>query len=66
MTDTNLLKAKIIENGLTQKKMAELLKISLQSFNYKINNKREFTVSEIVKICDLLKIKNKDTYFFAA
>lgn len=65
MTNTNLLKAKIVENGLTQKKMAELLKISLQSFNYKVNNKREFTVNEIVKICDLLKIENKDTYFFA-
>lgn len=38
MTNTNLLKAKIKELGLTQEKTAEKIGISKVSFNYKLNN----------------------------
>lgn len=64
-TNSNLLKGRIAENGYTQGEVAEKIGISYQSFSMKINNKRTFTVSEIIKLCDLLKISNKDNYFFA-
>lgn len=65
MTNTNLLKAKIKELGLTQEKTAEKIGISKVSFNYKLNNKREFTAYEILKLSEALKIENKESYFFA-
>ena len=64
MTNTNLLKGRIMAKGFTVKKMAEAIGISHTSMSYKINNRREFTVSEIQKICDKLEITNKDPYFF--
>ena len=66
MVNTNLLKARIIELGYTQGYVAEQMCISYQSFNYKLNNSngREFTVSEIDKLCKILKIKKKDAHLY--
>lgn len=63
-TNRLLLKAKIIEKGYNQISIAEELGISYQSLSRKMNNKTAFKVSEIVKLCDLLGIENKDDYFF--
>ncbi len=63
-TNTSLLRARIIEKGFTQEQIAAKLGISYQAFSYKINNKNEFKVSEIQKLCELLSITNKDDYFF--
>ena len=65
VTATNKLKSKMVEAGITQAELARLLGISAQSMNYKINNKSEFKVSEIEAVADVLKIVNKDEYFFA-
>lgn len=65
MTNTNLLKAKIKELGMTQEEVADRIGISTASFNYKINNKRDFTANEILRLSDALKIENKESYFFA-
>lgn len=64
MTDTNKLKARLLEKGLTQSEIADKLKISYQSFNYKLHNINEFKASEIKKLCEILDISNKDAYFF--
>ena len=64
LTATNLLKAKLIEMGYRQEDIADILNISSQSFSYKLNNKREFKASEIDTLCSVLKIQNKDAYFF--
>ena len=65
MTNTNLLKAKIIEKGLNQMIVSSKMGISYQSLNSKINNKSEFTATEILNLCKLLEItSNKDEYFF--
>lgn len=66
ITATKLLKAKIVEKGLTYAKVAELLNISYQSLCYKINNKVEFKASEIEKLCEILDIDDKDAYFFVS
>lgn len=64
MTATNLIKAKMQEHKLTNAQIAKLLEISAQSFSYKLNNKVEFKASEIVKLCEILDIKDKEAYFF--
>lgn len=65
MTNTKKLKGRIIEEGTTQGKLAEILGISRQALSLKINDKSDFTASEIAKLCEILKIDNKETYFFA-
>lgn len=64
MTNKKLLRAKILENGYTQELLAKELGISTTSLNYKINNKRPFSSTEMFKICDILKIENPKDYFF--
>lgn len=64
MTATNKLKAKLMENNFKQSEIAEKLGISSQSFSYKLHNKIEFKASEIKLLCKLLKITDKDAYFF--
>ena len=65
MTDTNKLKAILVENGLTQKQVAEKIGISSTSLNYKISNKRPFNSDEMFRLCDILNIKEPRNIFFA-
>ena len=66
MTNTNLLKAKMIEKGYTIDSLSKIIGISSTSLSYKINNKRQFTVKEIYNLCLVLDVSNKDIYFFNA
>jgi len=65
MTDTLKLKAAIMESGMNQERLAELLGMTSATFNYKVNNKSEFKASEIKKLCEVLKITDVNTIFFA-
>lgn len=65
-TNTNLLRGRIVEKGYTQGNIAKIIGMSYQSFSRKINNKSHFTVTEITKLCNVLDITDKDSYFFAA
>lgn len=66
MINQDKLKAKIIENGYSREKIAEILGISPTSLNYKLNEKRQFKANEILILGKILKISNKDlaNYFF--
>ena len=57
---TNKLKGKIVENGYTQKELSELIGIDVSTFSMKINNKYEFSTSEIKKMAELLNLDNSD------
>ena len=59
MTNTNKLKAIMVERGYTQERLANALEISPTTLNYKLNNKREFLASEISKITHLLLIDSE-------
>ena len=48
--NTNLLKAKIVENGDTQAQLAAALGISASNMNDKINGKSDFRQNEISAI----------------
>ncbi len=65
MTDTNLLRAKITENGFTQEQIAQKLGISVASLNKRINNKSQFRADEIWELKTILNIKDMVPYFFA-
>lgn len=64
MTNTQQVKAALVSAGLTQAKAANMLGLSRVSFNYKINNKREFKAKEIEKLCKILHITDVPYYFF--
>ena len=68
MTDTELLRGKIKENGLKLGYVAEQLGLTRQGFGLKLNNTNEFTTSEVLKLCELLGItslREKEKIFFA-
>lgn len=68
MTDTKLLNEIISKSGLKKQFIAEQLGISRYSLMQKINNIVEFKISEVDKLCVILKItslREKDKIFFA-
>ena len=56
MTNKNLLRASLLENGMSDEDAAKLLSISRQSFSYKLNSKRKFTSDEISLLAHELKL----------
>ena len=68
MTNTELLKAVIAKSGLKLQHLAEVLGISRQALNKKIENKTQFKAGEIKSLCDVLGIESvsdKERIFFA-
>lgn len=64
MINANLIRAKIVEKGLTQKQVAALIGMSEKTFSIKMNNGK-FGLDEAQKMVDLLKIDKPEKYFFA-
>lgn len=65
MINTRLLKAKIVEAGLSQREIVRIMKreypessITLNSLNRKINNTRDFKISEANLVCKICGIKD--------
>ncbi len=63
-TNTRLLKGRIVEKGLTDGQVAQAIGVSRQTFSKKVNNLVDFKASEILALCDLLGIEEKDRYIF--
>lgn len=62
--NTNKIKAKIVERGMTQREVAEIIGILANSFSRKINGKRDFLLSEAIKLCSVLNLENPREIFF--
>lgn len=60
MKNTNKLKAKIVENGLTMAMLAEKTNMLKASMSQKINNKFSFSQSDIRAITELLKLSGEE------
>lgn len=60
MTDTNKLKAKIIENGFTITSFAKEINTSKTTLSQKINNKIRFSQVDIRKISEKLKLTSEE------
>ncbi len=56
----NLLKSKIIENGYTQKTLANKMDISVNTLNKKILLQSAFTVGDLKKLKKLLDLSTDD------
>lgn len=69
MTNTKLLNKYIKSSGLKRAHIAEALNLSAYGLARKINNETEFKVSEMLKLCEILKIysnEDKEAIFFAS
>lgn len=68
MTNSKLLREKIAECGLKINFVSSKLNLTYQGFINKVDNKTEFTASEISELSALLNIKSlkeRDAIFFA-
>lgn len=68
MTNTQLLNKAIEDSGLKINRIIESMGIkAYATLRDKIENKREFTASEIAKLCDILSLDNdqREAIFFA-
>lgn len=66
MTNTKEIKKRLIDLGITQVECAKRMKMSLTTFNFKLNGKAEWSVSEIERMKKILKISKQKVidYFF--
>lgn len=58
MINTDLLKSRIILNGLSTKQVSHYLGISNRAFKLKLAQKSVFYTDEIDKLCTILKIES--------
>ena len=68
MTNTSLLKKAIRKSGLKIRMIMDQLQIkSYSTLRDKIENRREFTASEIMKLCEILNLtaEEREAIFFA-
>lgn len=56
-------KAWLVENGIKQKDVADLLGISVENLNAKVNGKQNFTLAQVKTICEKYGI-SADLFFF--
>ena len=67
MTNTNKLKARIVEKGFTMESLAQAVNLSCPTIRRKINGKQDFRVSGIKAFCRALSLDLTDVpaYFFS-
>lgn len=67
MTDTKKLRIAIINSELSRQQIADLMGISLYTFQKKLHNKTEFKTKEVAKLTKILglSVEERDTIFFA-
>lgn len=68
MINTNKIKGRMAELGITQKDLAKALKISPPTVSQKINNIRPMDLSEAEIMTEILKIQSEEfaEYFFCS
>lgn len=64
MLDYSYLKSKIYEKYGSNEKFANALGISNSSLSLRLNNKKDFTQSEILKTMELLNLTSVEKVFF--
>ncbi len=61
--NANLLRARIVERGESQKSTASAIGMSENSLCRKLAGKREFTLGEVSRLCAFLEIENPAPIF---
>lgn len=57
------LKGLMAEKGITQSELAKIINVDPSTMSYKMNNKSEFTISEIKKIISYFKKTFEEIFF---
>lgn len=67
MINSNKLKGRMVEKGVSQQEAANILGIKQPTFSQKCNGSRDFKAGEVQKLVELLDIADEDVakYFFA-
>lgn len=61
--NANKIKAKIVEQGMTQGEVAKRIGISPNSLSRKLLGKRDFSLSEVMSLCAVLHLENPQDIF---
>ncbi len=61
--NANLLRARMVERGQTQKSTARAVGMSENSLCRKLAGKREFTLGEVSRLCNFLAIEDPGAIF---
>lgn len=61
----NKIRAKMVELGFTQKKLASSMGITVQTLNSKLNGRSGLTLDEAISITKILNIANPTEIFLA-
>ena len=64
MINANLIRAKIVEKGMTQQEVAAKIGMAPKTFSIKMNSGK-FGLDEAEKMIKLLEIEQPEKYFFA-
>lgn len=64
MINANLIRAKIVERGMTQRELAEQIGMSGKTFSLKMKSGK-FGLDEADRMIEILKIEKPEKYFFA-
>lgn len=64
MINANLIRAKIVENGMTQEQVAKQIGMCAKTFSLKMSSGK-FGLDEVEKMIEVLKIEDPNRYFFA-
>lgn len=66
MVNTNKIKGRMVELGMTQKDLAKIMRLHQATISQKINNLRCMTLQEAFTLANALRIKDEDfrDYFF--
>ncbi len=64
MINANLIRGKIVENGMTQAEVATRIGMSPKTFSLKMSSGK-FGLDEVEKMIQLLNIDKPERYFFA-
>lgn len=62
MNYTNKLKAKRVEQGITQTEIAKMLGVETCTYNAKELGKRSFNITELIKLLSILHCKFEDIF----
>lgn len=63
MPNKELKKARI-DKEITQAEISKCLGMNIATYNRKENGAREFTESEIKRVCEILGVQPQDIFFF--
>lgn len=62
--DYSKLRGRIVEKYGSQAAFADAIDMSISTLNLKLNNKSEWSTTEIVEACKLLGVELTDTYSY--